>query len=194
MDAITHFDYTILNFIQDHLRSPFTDGFFSLITHLGDGGIFWMAFAAFLLIFPKTRKTGLTLGLAYCFGAIFINLVLKPLVARIRPYENAAFADLIRLTRDQLLIRPPKDFSFPSGHTLVSFEAASVLLLRHRRWGIPALAAAVLIAFSRMYLYVHYFTDVAAAMLLGIGFGFAAFYLTDAAEKMLRARRAGKAG
>jgi undecaprenyl-diphosphatase len=78
-----------------------------------------------------------------------------------------------------LLIEAPTDYSFPSGHTIASFEAATVLLIRHKNWGIMAMVLAVLIAFSRLYLYVHYPTDVLSSIVLGIGIAFAANYFVN---------------
>jgi undecaprenyl-diphosphatase len=78
-----------------------------------------------------------------------------------------------------LLIEAPTDYSFPSGHTIASFEAATVLLIRHKKWGIMAMVLAVLIAFSRLYLYVHYPTDVLSSIVLGIGIAFAANYFVN---------------
>ncbi len=147
-----------------------------VITHLGDGGILWIALAIALLCMPKYRKTGLAMGIALLMGLMICNLWLKPWVGRLRPfdYQLEYYGRMI-----PLLIKAPTDFSFPSGHTIASFEASTVLLLHHRKWGIGAFVLAALIAFSRLYLYVHYPTDVLAAMALGIGIGFAAKYLAE---------------
>ena len=118
------------------------------------------------------------MALALVLGLLIGNLTLKPLIARIRPYD--ANPDVT------LLIDRLSDYSFPSGHTLASFEAAAVLLLQYRAKAIPALVLALLIAFSRLYLYVHYPTDVLAGALLGVAFAFLARF---AVERML-ARRA----
>ena len=94
-------------------------------------------------------------------------MILKPAVGRIRPYD---FQESLGVTIN-LLIDKQHDFSFPSGHTIASFEACTVLLLANKKMGIPAAILAVLIAFSRMYLYVHYPTDVIASVILGTLFG-----------------------
>lgn len=106
------------------------------------------------------------MGAALVLGLILGNGVLKNLFQRVRPYdlENA----LVQVP----LIAKPGDWSFPSGHTLASFEAATVLMIRDKRFGIPALILACLIAFSRLYLYVHFPSDVLAGAILGIFFGF----------------------
>lgn len=141
------------------------------VTHLGDGGILWIALAILLLCLPKYRQTGLAMGIALLMGLLVCNLCLKPWVGRLRPfdYQLQHYGRVI-----PLLIKAPTDFSFPSGHTIASFEAATVLLLRHKKWGIAAMVLAALIAFSRLYLYVHFPTDVLVSVALGIGFGFGA--------------------
>lgn len=111
MDAVYRFDYSILNWINEHLHTPFFNGFFSVITHLADAGWFWIALAAVLLIFKKTRKTGLVMGGALVLGLIFGNGILKPVINRIRPYDNTAWDPIV--TRATLLIKPPHDASFP---------------------------------------------------------------------------------
>lgn len=163
MDFITQIDLSVLDWIVEHIHCGFLDAVMPFITSLGDAGWFWIAIAAVMLLFKKTRKTGLMMGVALVCGLLVGNMFLKPVVARIRPYEfNAAI---------ELLIEKPHDFSYPSGHTLASFEGAVVLLLREKKYiGIPALVLAFLIAFSRMYLYVHYPTDIIGGILLGSAF------------------------
>lgn len=169
-----HFDLPILEWIAEHLHCAFLDTVMPLITMLGDDGIFWIACAVILLFIPKYRRVGLSMGAALLLGLLICNVTLKPLIARMRPYDYQLehFGKSI-----QLLIATPHDYSFPSGHTIASFEAATVLLIHDRKLGIPAMVLAVLIAFSRMYLYVHYPTDVLASVVLGIGFAFLGSYL-----------------
>lgn len=162
-----NFDLPILDWIAEHLHCGFLDKVMPVITAFGNGGIFWIALAVVLMIIPKYRKAGFTMGLALLMGLLVCNLTLKPLVGRIRPYDYQLehFGKTI-----SLLIATPHDFSFPSGHTIASFEGATALLLYDRKLGIPAMVLAVLIAFSRLYLYVHYVTDVLASLVLGVGF------------------------
>ena len=127
-----------------------------------------MACAAVMLIFPKTRKTGLAMGIALVLGLIFCNFLLKPLVNRPRPFKVLEDMGIIV----QLLIKEPGPHSFPSGHTIASFEAGVAMLLGNKKLGIPAFILAILIAFSRLYLYVHYPTDVIASIILGTLFAF----------------------
>ena len=177
------FDLPILDWIQANMKSAFMDVFMPFITMFGDAGIFWMVLAAVLLIFPKTRKTALGMAFAMVIGLIVCNVTLKPLVARIRPYDLQLehFGVTIQLLGERM-----HDFSFPSGHTIASFEAAVVLLKNSKKMGIPAMILAVLISFSRLYLYVHYPTDVICSVILGVGFGFLGNYL---ARKVLPEKR-----
>ena len=170
------FDLPILEWIAGNLHSPFGDALMPAITHLGDAGAVWILMALVLLCIPKYRKAGFHMALALLIGLVVCNLTLKPLVGRMRPfdYQLLHFGKEIRL-----LIKVPTDYSFPSGHTNASFAAAAALLLRHRKLGIPAMILAALIAFSRLYLYVHYPTDVLASILLGVCAAFVANYLVN---------------
>lgn len=167
-------DFFILDFIQSHLRCGFLDMAMPLITKLGDAGILWILSALLLLLFPKTRRTGAVMAASLALEALFCNLLLKPLVARIRPYDIN--------TTVQLLIARPMDFSFPSGHAGASFAAASALFYSKDRLWIPAVILASLIGFSRLYLYVHYPTDVLAGIVIGILFGWLGSMLVRAIE------------
>ncbi len=147
------------------LRNPFFDWFFSAFTHLGDGGMLWIAIALICLCLKKTRKTGLCMVFALALGFLIANLGLKPLVARQRPFQ---------LKNVKILIAPPTDFSFPSGHTVSSFGAATALFKNNRKWGSVAFVVAGLIAFSRLYLYVHFPSDVICGILIGLLCGYSA--------------------
>lgn len=164
-----NFDLPILDWIQAHLQCGFMDTIMPIITLFGEGGVFWIAWAVILLIIPKTRKVGLSMIFALLLGLLVCNVTLKPLVARIRPYDlqEQDFGIYINL-----LIERQHDFSFPSGHTIASFEAAVVLLKNSRKMGIPALILAILVSFSRLYLYVHYPSDVLVSVVLGTIFAF----------------------
>ena len=170
------FDLPILDWIQEHLQCTFLDKTMPIVTLFGDGGVFWIGVAVLLLFFAKYRKTGFSMGMALVLGLVVCNITLKPLVARIRPYDF----QLQEFGREiTLLISAQHDFSFPSGHTIASFEACTVLLLHDKRMGIPATVLAILIAFSRLYLYVHYPTDVLVSLVLGIAFGLLGNFLVN---------------
>ena len=162
------FDLPILDWIAQHLWCGFLDAVMPVITLLGDAGIFWILIAVAMLFFPKYRRIGLAMGAALLMGLLICNVTMKPLFARIRPYDYQLehFGKTI-----PLLIAAQHDFSFPSGHTLASFEAATVLMLNSKKLGIPAMILAALIAFSRLYLYVHYPTDVLFSIAMGLLIG-----------------------
>ena len=178
------FDLPILDWIQANMRSGFMDFIMPWITILGDAGIFWMICAAILAITKKYRRIGFGMAIAMVLGLLVCNVTLKPLVARIRPYD---FQETLGVTIN-LLIENQHDFSFPSGHTIASFEACTVMLLGSRKLGIPATLLAILIAFSRMYLYVHYPTDVIASVILGTLFGVIGYLVTHKIKFSLKGR------
>ena len=170
------FDLPILDWIVEHLRCAVLDRLMPSITHLGDAGILWILLAVLFLCLPKYRKAGLTMVFSLLVGLLICNVTLKPLVARIRPFDY----QLLHFGKEiPLLIPKPQDFSFPSGHTNASFAAAMALLLHNRKLGIPAMILAALIAFSRLYLYVHYPTDVLTSVILGIGIAYLANFLVN---------------
>lgn len=162
-------EISILNWIQS-IRTPVGDRIIPLITKLGDGGIIWILLAMILLFIPKTRKSGAVLAAALCVDVVLCNGILKNLFGRIRLCDVN--------TSIQLLIARPDDFSFPSGHTGASFAAVAALYSAGEKklWK-PALALAILIAFSRLYLYVHYPTDVLGGIVVGIFAGYAGYWI-----------------
>ncbi len=171
-----NFDLPILDWIAEKLYCDFLDVLMPIITLFGDAGIFWIACALVLVILPKTRKIGLSMGAALLLGVLICNVTMKPIIARTRPYDFQLEYFQKTIT---LLVETPHDFSFPSGHTIASFEAAVVLLVMHKKLGIPAMILAVLIAFSRLYLYVHYPTDVLMSVVLGTVMAFLGMWIVD---------------
>lgn len=147
-----------------NLQTDWLDWFMILVTRLGDKGFLWMVIAICFLLFRKTRNCGILMivSMALCF--LFGNLVLKNLFARERPFMYAP--EII------LKISAPKDYSFPSGHTMNSFSAASVIYFHYKKIGMIAMGMAMLIAFSRMYLFVHFPTDILGGILVGSGIAF----------------------
>ena len=167
------FEFSILDFIQG-IRTPALDTIMCFITKLGNAGILWILLAAVLIVM-----------VALVFDVILCNGILKNLVGRIRPCDIN--------TTVQLLVPRPTDFSFPSGHTAASFTAVTALYCAGEKklWKI-SLVLAVLIAFSRLYLYVHYPTDILGGILVGLLCGYigsvAGKYLYKTAEKKLANR------
>ena len=168
------FDLPILDWIAANLWCPVLDVAMPIITLLGDAGIFWIAVSVLFMITKKYRKTGIGMMLALMMGLLVCNIWLKPTVARMRPYD---FQMQYFLKEIPLLAGAMHDFSFPSGHTIASFEAAVVILLNNTKLGIAAMILACLIAFSRLYLYVHYPTDVICSVILGTAFAFLGNFL-----------------
>lgn len=152
-------DGQILLWIQDNLRNDFLTPIFKFITHLGDTGWFWIVATILCLFFAKTRKAGICSAIALIGSLLINNLILKNLVARIRPYEVVD-----GLSR---IIEAQSDYSFPSGHAGASFAAAVIFFIYlPKKFGVPALILAFLISFSRLYVGVHYPTDVLAGGLI----------------------------
>lgn len=163
------FEFEFLDFLQT-MHTPLITKIMKAASKLGDAGFIWILLAAVLLMIPKTRKVGILVSVALLLDVLTCNVILKPLIARTRPYDvNKAV---------ELLIRAPRDYSFPSGHTAASFAAAAALWFADKKkLAIPALVLAVLIAFSRMYFYVHYPTDVLGGAILGMVCGWLSYKL-----------------
>lgn len=171
----------ILDMLQK-IHTPVGDQVMCLITHLGDSGMIWILLTLGMLLLPGKRRTGAILAAALCIDLILCNGILKNLVARVRPFDvNTAV---------QLLVRAPRDFSFPSGHTAASFTAVMALYLTGEKKLLPpALVLAVLIAFSRLYLYVHYPTDVLGGVFVGLLCGYLGWQLVQWVTQLMDRRK-----
>lgn len=156
-------DWSVLHWMQDTLTCPALDFLMPKITLLGNGGAVWLLAAGGLLCTKKYRRQGVLLLGGLAAGVLVGNVLLKNLIARPRP----CWID----SGIRLLIPDPTDYSFPSGHTLSSVIGATVLTKTNRRFGCAAIPLAALIAFSRLYLYVHFPSDVLAAAVLGVVIG-----------------------
>ena len=176
MNFILNIDNWILQFIQNNMRNDVLDRIMPIITSLGNAGFIWILICVVMICSKKYRLYGFMMGIALIFCAVIGNLTLKPIVARIRPFDANPLMD-------GLLINAPKDFSFPSGHTMTSFSCACVLLYMNRKMGIAALILSSAIAFSRLYLYVHYPSDVFSGMIIGIILSYASVKICIFIEK-----------
>lgn len=157
---MTQLDFTILDWLQTHLQCGLLDRVMPWITALGEFGAIWILLALVLLIRKDTRPLGVCVAAALAVDLLLCNALIKPLVARPRPF--ALRPEVLRL------IPPPSDFSFPSGHTAASFAATAALWRGKSRLWIPAVVLAAAIGLSRLYLGVHYPSDVLCGALLGI--------------------------
>lgn len=147
----------LLNLIHDTFQCGFTDFIMPKISAPGNAGALWIVIAAVMLCIPKYRRCGAAMAAGLLGCLIFGNLLLKPIVHRPRPCW---------LYEVELIAKIPTDFSFPSGHTYASFVSAFVIFGFNVRQGVAALVVAALIAFSRMYLYAHFPTDVLGGIAL----------------------------
>ena len=167
-EVVMSLDWNVLNWIQENLQCDFLDVFMSKFTLLGEMGIIWIAIAIGLLISKKHKKAGLLVLIGLLLGVIIGNGILKNLVMRSRPcWINTDF---------NLLIANPKDYSFPSGHALSSTIAATVITLYRKKWGIIVIPITALMAFSRLYLYVHFPTDILGGIVMGIIIGYVTYF------------------
>lgn len=166
----------ILLFVQDHMRNAALTPVMKGITMLGDMGAVWILISIGLCLSKRWRKTGVTGMCAIGLSVMVNNVFLKNLIGRTRPFD--VISGLVPL------ITKPTDYSFPSGHTACSFAVAFLLFRKlPKRYGIPCLILAALIGFSRIYLGVHYASDVLAGAISGIVLSYVAEYLVNTAEQ-----------
>ena len=152
----------ILDWIQSNLRCGVLDALMPALSWTCNHGEIWIVLAAVLLAVKRYRRQGLAVGCALVTDLVLCNLILKPLVNRARPFAVHPV---------ELLIPPPGDASFPSGHTAASFAAVLALKASGSPLWKPALAVAVVMAFSRLYLYVHWPSDVLGGVIVGAAAG-----------------------
>ena len=162
-------------FLQESVRNPLLNSIMIFVTSLGNGGMIWIVATLLLMIPKKTRKVGIMSAVAL-LGSLIIN---KNIVQRPRPF--------VKVTDLQIIIPTPSEYSFPSGHTASSFAAASVFY-RHlpKQLGIPSVVLAGIIGFSRLYVGVHYPTDVIAGVIMGILLSYMAEFLVGLFSKKLK--------
>lgn len=187
MQTIQLWDQTV-SFALQNIHTPFLNAIMIAATFIGEKGIFWLVCGGAMCIPRRYRKYGIMVILAVALTYLVSNLILKPIVARPRPCTLFPDVPLIteRLAAD--------DFSFPSGHTIASFAAATVIMFANWKFGIPAMFIAGVIGFSRIYLFHHFLSDVLAGAVLGVACAFLAMLLFKLAMLLLRAIFGGKGG
>ena len=159
------FEFAFLDWLQQ-FHNPVLDALAVFLNYAGEHGEIWIAFTLLLLLFRRTRKAGCAMATALVLYLVAGDCILKPLFARPRPCDLN--------TSITMLVARPHGHSFPSGHTASGVAAAYALWLQNRKLGAPALVLAAFIAFTRLYLYVHFPTDILGGAVLGIVLGAAA--------------------
>ena len=176
-------EFSFLYFLQE-LHNPVLDKIMLFITSLGNDGLFWIGVAVLMVFFKKYRKCAFSIGIALILMELIGNGIVKDLVMRDRP----CWID----PTVELLLKAPSSYSFPSGHTFAGFASAVTIFLNHKREGIAAIVVASLIAFSRMYLFVHFPTDILGGIAFGIGvavlvyFGMTKLLASDFWKKLMK--------
>lgn len=161
IDFITKIDFSILYWIQDNLRNSFMDFVMPLFSNLQDGGLIWISIAVVMLFFKRTRYCGIAVLFAMGIDTLITEYGIKNIVCRVRPCN---------LVDDvNMLVKKPTSYSFPSNHSASAFAGAVAVMLtiKKKAWTIPAFVFSGIIAFSRMYVFVHFPSDVFAGILLG---------------------------
>ena len=179
-----------LLYIQENIRSDILTPLLTTLTHTGDKGIIWISMCILMVIIPKSRKFGIIAGASLALEAIIVNIFIKNAVARTRPYD--AIEGLVSLVEKQV------DYSFPSGHTGAAFAVAGAFLiiaiaglpvvvksgiisrtktsLAYKIFTAVTIVFSFIIAFSRLYVGVHYPTDVLGGFIIGIASSIIAYF------------------
>lgn len=169
-------ELNLLHWFQ-RIHNPVLDFIIPKITFLGDAGWFWIVVTLLLLILPYNRKMGVQSAVALVLTALVCNIILKPGIMRCRPcwLEQEI----------ELLVKIPHDYSFPSGHSNASFAVATSIFMRNKKIGVPALILAGCIALSRLYVFVHWPTDVLAGITVGVCGGIISYFIVNFIYKKL---------
>ena len=176
LEIIQTFDSSVLLWIQENLHNFILDPLMVAYTSLGNYSIIWLLLAAVMIYFPKTRKAGVLVLLAIALGYLVNDLILKDLIERPRPW--------IDISGLEPLIYASNPNSFPSGHTCIAFAVVGIICrTQSQNWALASIAAAVLMGFSRMYVGVHYPTDIMAGAVVGIVCSQVIWYIYSSANK-----------
>lgn len=188
-DTFGGFDYGVfkaLNNLAVNAGGFFTP-FFKAVSFIGEKGIVFFAAAIILMLFSKTRKSGVCIFGALCIGAIITRLILKDSVARVRPYlasaEYAAFWEYVKGSA-------ASSYGFPSGHaTMVTAAMTAVFICFNKKRSFAGFFGVLLIGVSRVYLVAHYATDVIGGIIVGAVSAAIAYYITKLIFSLLEKHR-----
>ncbi|MBE6746081.1 MAG: phosphatase PAP2 family protein [Ruminococcaceae bacterium] len=194
LEAIYHFDWNVFQWIEENLWNPVLDVIFKVITVSGDDGIIFILMGLIFLgvgIFKKNDKCkqiGVAVLVSLLFMEVVNNLILKELIARVRPFNfdwtQYTWGGAFNFPE---IVHKPSSWSFPSGHSSSAFAACVAVFWYNKKIGTPAVIYAALMAFSRVYVHVHYCTDVIGGSLVGILYAIAGVFIAKALyEKVLR--------
>lgn len=189
--AFFGFDNAILNYMHVLAKGAgnFFTPFFKFVTFFGDKGLFFIILSLIFMLFSKTRKTGLAMLVAVGIGALFTNVIIKNLVARPRPYTLDIYTDFHLFVGGII----ESEFSFPSGHATVSLTSITALFFGfNKKWSWIGFIFAFLIGLSRIYLIVHYPTDVIAGFIVGFVTGTIAHFIIKAVYGVMQKRQSVK--
>ena len=164
---ITNIDFQILDWIQANMKCPFFDFLMPKLSLLGEWGVIWLVIGIVMLFFRKTRRAAVIMLVSTSLVLLFGELILKNTVCRVRPCNVRPYIDIP--------VKRPTSYSFPSGHSSTAFSCATAIFLHHKVAGVFLLILAFLIAFSRLYNYVHFPSDVLCGALLGAIFALITF-------------------
>lgn len=176
-----------LQWINANLHdSKFVNIFFKCITFLGEGGVVCILLGVILLCIKKTRKSGVYVLVGLALGIVITNLILKPIVARPRPFaEDLSIVEFLSNIKYNL----PTDWSFPSGHSQVVFNVATMLTLIYKKRGAWAYIPATMVAVSRIFLCVHYPTDVLCGSIIGALSAVVVFFSANAVLQQIQLKK-----
>ena len=179
---LLNIDKSILFWIKDNLRNDILTPILKFITNLGHGGMIWILLTLILLFYKPTRKLGIFCIVALIGEYLFCDGLLKHLVRRVRPYDK--FPSL------QPLVERQSGYSFPSGHSSCAFAVGWTIFRKgDKKIGIPVLILAITIALSRLYVAVHYPSDVLAGILLGITFSYIGEWIVNQITRRWKSHR-----
>jgi len=180
MDAIQNFDFSVVNGIQETIKCDFLDVVMPFVSDLGNG-VIWAILGLIFLFRKNLRFNGIKIISALIITFLITEFVVKPIFMRERPYM---------LNPEHILIvSEPFGTSFPSGHTSTSFASAVQFFGINKKAGIAALIFAALVAFSRLYLYVHFLTDVICGALLGTVLGLIVMFAAKKIKERINVRK-----